>query len=105
MAQLSPAVRRCLEEANRRVARIRDAAHQNALLPQDEYERLRSHHIYFLGSDEAVFETTNVPRLVFNEALALIAEIPLDVCPEPRRVIHCLFEIKQKITVLSGITA
>ena len=53
------------------------------------------HSIYYLGSDEAVFETTNVPHRVFNETLALIADIPLEICPERGRLIHCLFEIKQ----------
>ena len=42
-----------------------------------------------------MFETTNVPLPGFNEALALIADIPLGICPERRRVIHHSFEIKQ----------
>ena len=59
------------------MARIRDAAHQNPQLPREE-EKWWSHFIYIFGSEEAVFETTNVPRPVFNEALALIADIPLE---------------------------
>ena len=95
MAQMPSTVQQSLEETDMNVARIPDIAHQNALLPRGEGEWLRSHLIYVLGSDEAVFETTNVHRLIFNKALALIADIPLGICPEPRRVIHCLFEIKQ----------
>ena len=82
MAQKTSTIQQGLEEADRSVAMIRDAAQQNPLLPRDQCERLKSHLIYVLGSDEAVFETTNVPHLVFNETLALIADIPLGICPE-----------------------
>ena len=84
-----------IDEADHRVAKVRDAARQNALLPRDEDVWLRSHPIYVLGSVETAFETTNVPPLIFNETLALIADIPLEICPERGRLIHCLFEIKQ----------
>ena len=95
MDQMPRTVQWRIDEADHRVAKVRDAARQNALLPRDEDVWLRSHLIYVLGSVETVFETTNVPPLIFNETLALIADIPLEICPERGRLIHCLFEIKQ----------
>ena len=56
---------------------IRDAAQRNPQLPRDE-ERWWRHLIDIFGTEETMFETTNVPRRVFNEALALISDVPLE---------------------------